>query len=433
MSTSEFIARLNAKPDPNNHTHPSGLTVRAADLTLSKPPRWAWDDRLVLGYLNLLLGNEGVGKGTLVAWLIGRLTHGTLPGDLKGHPCGVGIVGDEDSFDDVWAPRLHAAGADLSRVRLIERPGGGFVNLAEDRDKLRAVVRSEEIKLLFFDALLDNLGAGTDDWRAKAVREALQPARYLAREMEIVTLGSLHPNKRGDSFRALVAGSSAFNAVSRSSLLLAEHPDDEDRRVVVRGKGNLSKKPSGVDFEITSCTFTANGHDFNVPQATGFAVNGLTVEDLIEPSDTLEKSKVGDAEQAIRDLLPETGWHPAKPITDQLKDDYGIDERTARRAKNRAGIIHRRSPEFQGGTEWSWPTADTHRTSAQSVPTVRTVRSAASGGSSNDHNRNHTPDTADTQDSPLTSPDCVLTAPTPNPQPVAPRSAIYDDDMEATA
>lgn len=40
-------------------------------------------------------------------------------------------------------------------------------------------------------------------------------------------LGSLHPNKKADTFRRMVAGSGAFNAMSRSSLLLAVHPEDE--------------------------------------------------------------------------------------------------------------------------------------------------------------------------------------------------------------
>jgi hypothetical protein len=63
----------------------------------------------------------------------------------------------------------------------------------------------------------------------------------IARDLDVCALGSLHPNKgqRG-SFRDLVSGSHAFNASSRSSLLLAEDPDDEDRRVLVRGKGNFT-------------------------------------------------------------------------------------------------------------------------------------------------------------------------------------------------
>ena len=247
------------------------LTVRRADLGRSEPPRWAWSERIVLGYLNLLIGNEGVGKGTLIAWLIARLTRGELPGDLYGEPAGAAVIGDEDSFDGVWTPRLYAAGADLARVVQVERPDGGFVNLREDRDQLAAVVKGEGLAVLYFDQLLDNLGVEVDDWRTKQVREALQPLRSIARELNIAALGSLHPNKRGDTFRQLVCGAVAFNAVSRSSLLLAHHPDDQTRRVAVVGKGNLARRPASVEFVLAEHSFTANGHTFTVPVARDFA------------------------------------------------------------------------------------------------------------------------------------------------------------------
>jgi AAA domain len=251
--TREDVPRLRAN-DPRTSLSASGggLIVRHAELTRAQPPRWAWQGRLVLGYLNLLVGNEGVGKGATFSWLTGRLTHGELPGDYRGKPVGVGIIGDEDSFDQVWTPRLHAAGADLALVKLIERPDSGFVNLKEDRDELAEKVKEHGLGFLYLDALLDNLGVGVDDWRNKQVRDALQPARALARELDIAVLGCLHPNKRADSFRQLVSGASAFNAVSRSSLLLAEHPEDADRRVIVRGKGNLSATPTAIEFTLAA-------------------------------------------------------------------------------------------------------------------------------------------------------------------------------------
>ena len=109
---------------------------------------------------------------------------------------------------------------------------------SEDAERLKLAADLEHVRVLFLDALLDVLGVGVDDWRSKQVRHALQPLRALAREFDIAVVGAMHPNKRADSFRQLVSGASAFNAVSRSSLLLAAHPDNEDRRVLVRGKGN---------------------------------------------------------------------------------------------------------------------------------------------------------------------------------------------------
>lgn len=397
-------------------THSGALKVNAADLSRAAPPRWAWQDRIVRGYLNLLLGNEGVGKGTLAAWTIARLTHGELPGDFRGHPVSVGVLGDEDSFDDVWTPRLHAAGANLDGLVVqIERPDGGFVNIREDRDKLAAIVRERRIGLLFFDQLLDNLGVGTDDWRQKAVRDALQPLRSLARELDIAVLGCLHPNKRGESFRQLVAGAPAFNSVSRSSLLVAEHPDDKDVRVLVRGKGNLSQTPPAIEFQIIEHRFTANGFDFKVPVAQGFHVGDLTVDDLVgNETKIAEHSKVGDAAEIIEALLPRDGeWHLAKPIQEACVEN-GIDDRTVRRAKNRLHIEHRRTSAFQAPVEWRWPaTADTVRTLKNDVRCVRSVQS----GNGRKPLLSGSPDTVDTVDSQNECPQCVPTGQTDDPWP----------------
>ena len=333
----------------------SGLAVHSADLSKAQPPRWAWDGRIVLGYLNLILGNEGIGKGVLIVWMIARLTHGELPGDYEGKPTSVGIIGDEDSFDSVWTPRLHAAGADLDRVKQIEQVDGGFVNLKDDRKKLAAAITEHDLGLLFLDALLDNLGVGVDDWKQKSVRDALQPARALARSLDIAVLGSLHPNKRADTFRQLVAGTVAFNAVSRSSLLLAEHPEDELRRVLVRGKGNLSKIPPAVEFRIKSHKFSANKHRFDVPLACDFDESSLRVDDLLgDPKGVEEHSKVKDACEIIETLLPHDGeWHEAKPIFDACKKQK-IDERTVKRAKLKLFLEHSRTETFPAAALWRW-------------------------------------------------------------------------------
>jgi hypothetical protein len=381
-----------------------GLVVRQAELARAQPPRWAWRGRIVLAYLNLLVGNEGVGKGATFAWIAGRLTHGELPGDYSGQPIGVGIIGDEDSFDQVWTPRLHAAGADLERVVQIERPDTGFVNLKEDRDKLAAVVQENHLGFLFLDALLDNLGIGVDDWRNKQVRDALQPARSLARELDIAILGSLHPNKRADNFRQLVSGASAFNAVSRSSLLLAEHPEDETRRVLIRGKGNLSATPETIEFTLAGHGFVANGHVFDVPLASDFTPGTLTIEDLIGDDRTIrEHSKVRDAKEIIEALLPKDGeWHLSKPIFEACEGE-GIEEHTVKRAKQRLHIEHRRTDTFPAAVEWSWRTQDTHRTPINSVPSVPSVPSTDAQKAT----RRGSENTQNTEDTENTRPHCV--------------------------
>ena len=68
------------------------------------------------GAVSLVAGREGVGKSTVVADLVARITKGTLPGEHFDKPKTVIICATEDSWKQTINPRLVAAGADLSRV-----------------------------------------------------------------------------------------------------------------------------------------------------------------------------------------------------------------------------------------------------------------------------------------------------------------------------
>lgn len=378
----------------------AGVVVRTADLAKARPTRWAWNWRIVLGSLNLLIGEESVGKGVLAAWTIARWTRGRLPGDLYRKRIHVGILGDEDSWNDVWTPRLHAAGADLERVHLIERGDGGYVDLRRDRRALTREIKDHYIRVLFLDQLLDNLGTGVDDSKQKSVRDALAPFRSLASELDIAILGALHPNKRADTFRRLVAGSGAFNAVSRSSLLLAVHPEDESRRVLVRGKGNLSPVPDTLTFSIESYKFGANESKFDVPRARRFAYSDLTVHDLVAATERprlAAQSKQGDARALIGQLLPQDGqWHPARDVIEACVAS-GLDEKTAKRAKVSLGIEHRRAHTYPASVEWRWPIEGTVSPPVEDVPSVPTVPASSR-------------DSRDSEDSKSTRPERVPSA-----------------------
>ena len=259
--------------DPPAATAGAGLRVRGADLSRVRRIEWLWGARLPIGYLSLLLGAEGVGKGVLTAWLIARLTRGELAGDLKGVPARVLIVGDEDSFDSVILPRLYAAGADLAQVDELCDEASEVLDIRRDAEQLRELIRAGDYSFVYVDSLLDVLAVDTDDWRSKPVRDSLRPLRRAARDLNVCVLGALHPNKgQRSSFRDLVSGTHAFNASSRSSLLLAQHPDDEGRRVLVRGKGNLSSAPPSFEFALESrdleSTVTASASRLSPTSAT---------------------------------------------------------------------------------------------------------------------------------------------------------------------
>jgi AAA domain len=295
LAPERLPAAGNGDPRRNGAT---GLRTRGVLIERVRPVRWQWRRRIPIGLPSLLVGEEGVGKGTFAAWLVARATKGELEGDLEGEPVNVLILGDEDGFEPIWVPRVYAAGGDLERLRTLD-DREYLDDLAGRADDLAATCEREEIGLLLFDQLLDHVPGGANGEainNPKNVRQAMLPLRRVAGELGVAALGLLHPNKgTPGSFRQLVAGSHQFNAVSRSSLLLSLDPDDETLRVLVRGKGNHSAAPRSFEFAIAGEVVDLNDHRFEVPKVI--------------------REREGD--RTIHDLL---NAHPAAPIRDQLAE-----------------------------------------------------------------------------------------------------------------
>lgn len=344
--------RQTATPAATGTKPTSILQPRGIDLSRVQPFKWAWRDRILKGYLNLLVGDEGVGKGTFLAWLIARWTRGDLEGDMLGKPARVLVVGDEDGFDGVWVPRLHAAGADLSMVFDLPVDEMGALNIARDAKKLHAMLLQNGFDVVIFDQLLDNLGSDVDDWRSKSVRDAIAPLRRITAELNITTLAALHTNKSdAATFRRRLSGTQAFNAISRSSLLLAEHPNDPARRVVVRGKGNYAAPPEAFEFHITSEPLQLNGHTHKPSMATDVKPSDVTIDDVLRASIPEPQTKAHAARTLIAETLEDGDWHDAAPIRAQLAES-GHSERGIVRAANDLGIERRRTSGFQSGHDW---------------------------------------------------------------------------------
>jgi hypothetical protein len=274
------------------------LRTRGVDISRVRPMLWLWARRIPIGVLSLLIAEEGTGKGTLASWLIARATRGELEGDLHNQKVRVLIVGDEDGFDQIWVPRLEAAGADLDMVLTVG--DGEFVeDFASAAVPLKEAIREERIGFLLLDALIDHIPggvAGEAVYNPKNVRQALMPLRRVIAHSQVAALGLLHPIKgNATTFRQLVAGSHQLNAVSRSSLLLAPDPDDETRRVLVRGKGNHSAAPRSIEFAIVADVVELNGHIFEVPKVIGVDEGERTIADFLK----------GGALAPIREALAE--------------------------------------------------------------------------------------------------------------------------------
>jgi hypothetical protein len=313
-----------AIPEPEPEEEAPSLRTRGVDFDRVRPVRWGWKRRFPLGYLSLMVGVEGGGKGTLAAWIAARATCGELEGDLLGTPTRVLIIGDEDSFEPIWVPRLWAAGADLAHVRTLD-DGEYLDDFLLAAERLSRTIKRDEIGLVFFDQLLDHIpgGAGGEAVNnPKHVRQALTPLRRVAAERDVAVVGLLHPIKgQPRSFRDLVAGSHQFNAVSRSSLMLGVDPEGgEHDRVLVRGKGNYSAAPRALEFMIAGEVIELNGHSFDIPKVVGVSESDRTIDDLLKgPAAPVRDELV----ERLGDLLtqaPQTRADLARAVSRDPKD-----------------------------------------------------------------------------------------------------------------
>lgn len=328
--------------------HPSGLTVVEADMDRITPIEWLWSKRLVRGALNLLVGEEDIGKSTVAAWLLAQVTQGKLAGDLKGQPSNVAVVGDEDDFDQVWVPRFHVVEGEISKLKFIKTgpSSQGGLNVRKDVRALRDFIEEENIALLYFDQLLDNLGA-TNSWKDQDVREGLAPLRRMVGETNCTALTTLHPNKKQGTFRDRIGGTPAFNALSRSSLFVGPHLYDPQRRAVVKAKGNYSDMPRSLEFEIKGQSFTVGeGRKQMLIKTNRIAkirYGNLTGEDVCEAYDQsrhASQSKTARARKLLSRLFADGKARRPGPIQDKFLKDYDISRKTTANAAKSIGLRH---------------------------------------------------------------------------------------------
>jgi hypothetical protein len=322
------------------------------------PVKWVWRDRIVLGMSNLMMGEEGIGKGTLTAWVIAGVTRGALPGDLQGQKRRVLVIGNEDSWKQVWTPRLEAAGVDRRLCHNIvpdERTGEFNLKTPTDRDFLRQAIVEHNVALVFFDQVLDNIG-DADENKTKQVRTALRPLIPLAETTNCAILMSTHPNKRQGSFRDRISGSAAFNQVCRASLYVARHPYEPDQRVVVRAKGNYGDVPPGFEFRIDGKVVHGKDHmPIPVSYVAEWSENAdIRADDVLHPVQRRqgrEDTQVGRARKLLEQVLADGKDHHAKDILAQLAEQ-GISEDAANRASLELRVTKTRTKEFQGRSVW---------------------------------------------------------------------------------
>ncbi|QXD17023.1 AAA family ATPase [Rhodocaloribacter litoris] len=333
------------------------LAVRVADVE-REAIRWLWPGRLALGKLTILDGDPGLGKSTLYCDLAARITTGRpwpdAPDAPPGEPAAVVIVTCEDGIADTIRPRLEEAGADLSRVHVIQavREGEDLTvpRLPDHIDAIEAVVQETGAALLVVDPIMAHLGDRINAHRDADVRRALTPLALLCERCGCAALVVRHLNKMtgGDPlYRG--GGSIGIIGQARLGLLLASHPEHETAdgvRVLATTKANVGAWRPSLVLRLES-----SEHDPDTGVIRWGGTTPLTARDL------LARPKAERPRDEAADWLRERLASAADPVPARdlfaEAEARGISEKTLRRAKKGLGVVVEQVPPRPGGT-WYW-------------------------------------------------------------------------------
>lgn len=329
----------------------------------ARPIKWLWKYKLAKGTLNILVGDGGVGKSTLVAHLLAGITNGKLPYYPLRGPLRVGIVAQEDNWLEIWSPRLTAAGASKvpGRVHRILTNDFGQVVITPDSPDLQNLMDyfvDNRIKVVYFDQLLDHLG-NINTYSQGEVRNALTPIRAMAEATGITFLATMHPNKRADSFAQLMSGSGAFRNMARSILYVAPHPEDENIRVVTVEKNNYA--PPGeqaYEFNIDGYSYRTKNGRIETNRVRSLEKTNMTVEELMKIKPMRERPISEAITDAIEHYLEGGEWLPRSVLIEELQYS-GFSERTVKRVAKSMGVQYK-TDGFQGPGLWQLPKPETN-------------------------------------------------------------------------
>ena len=349
----------------------SGAVLIALDRVRRESVTWLVEDRLPLGKLALLVGDPGLGKSLLGLSFAAAVSRGAAWPTGEGKPSlkrSSILLSAEDDIADTIAPRLAAAGADLSRIKVLqairhqgtERP----FSLQRDLDELeKAIDEMGDVGLVLIDPISAYTG-GTDTHKNADVRCLLSPLAALASRRRVAVLGITHLNKgTGGPAVYRATGSLAFTAAARMVFAVAKDGDNSTRRLLLPVKSNLSSEVPGLAYSVLEDIV----HKQPVLSWEAGTVQRTADEVLAtQPVGAEERGARAEAKEFLRSLLRD-GPVPVKHVLRQAKD-AGISEKTLRRAKDELGVPTLKSTSsFEGNWSWSLPREDGHRPSTSTL------------------------------------------------------------------
>lgn len=354
---------MEPKPRPTKD-----VIIKTFDQVKIKAIDWLWPQRIPQACISLLAGEPEVGKSTLAIYMAAQISKGR-PWIDTGKPQKKGsvlILSTEDINSQVIAPRLMAAGADLSKIHFIDAVTDGdkkynIDNLTEDiRLLYLAANRIQDLRLIIIDPITGFMHGKNENKNAE-VREYLTPLSNVAQAANCAIVGITHFNKNQMTQTASnrILGSIGFTAAVRAVHIVAKDPNDDDIRLFLPLKCNLSKHASGLAYKLIQTQIPAEDNRISSVAYCAFTMDEvkITASEILAPTVAVKKKhkepEKSEIEQWLTDYLKD-GPKPASEIYN-IGLQMGFSQRSIERFKSKLSLqsIKSFNPET-GKHYWEW-------------------------------------------------------------------------------
>ena len=305
---------------------------------------WLLYPFIPFGKVTIVQGDPGEGKTTMVLQIIAKLTKGeaVLPSgsdepaleaktvDLE--PVNVIYQTAEDGLGDTIKPRLLSAGADCSRVMVIDDNDQALTMMDA---RLEEAIIKTKARLVVLDPIQGFLGAAVDMHRANEIRPLMKRVAVLAEKYHCAIILIVHMNKNSNgksSYRGL--GSIDFQAAARSVLIVGRIKDEPEIRVVCHVKSSLAPEGKSIAFRLD--------------KDTGFEWIGeydISADDLLSGDN--RGKKIHAAKEFLQEVL--ASGSVAQTKVAEEAESRGIKKKTLWNAKKELEIN-----SVKIGNQWFW-------------------------------------------------------------------------------
>jgi putative DNA primase/helicase len=331
----------------------------AVDLE-SREVDWLWTGRVPLGMITMFAGDPKLGKSLVTLAMAAAVSRGLpLPmSDLPSRPGSTILMSAEDDPNRTIVPRLEAAGADKTKVHVLESIvlANGFETLPSLRADVDAITaaaaRLGDCRLIVIDPVSAYL-KGIDDNRNADLRGVLNPLKTLAERLCAAIVLVSHLTKRGSANgKHRVMGSVAYIGASRANhLFVADPHDPSGRRVLMLDIGGNVAAPARTLAYVIDDRGDGPRVEWSAEPVA------MISRDALRP----RRRTTGNAAPVARecgqwlsDFLKDGPKPSSEVFRTAIAAGYSRDQ--VKNAKRGIGVLAQKRG-FQAGAHWTWQLA----------------------------------------------------------------------------